>query len=447
MSSKDDPLLREKLKSWRLKFEIDQLQSQHEEVLEKQKLEHRRELENAVLQARVQSLEGALAGLQKLSVPTPSLAPSTVPEAPAKASVPMLKDVVDAFIESYPKTKPEMLKKHRTVLPVFLEVVGNRPVNQLKQAHIKQFFELICRLPARWKDIARQKDMSIREVANLNQGGLSPQTFDDTYKASIRPFLEDSIETWQDQGFPSSLTASRIKYTGDRDDAEDKQRAFRAEELKRLFEGEEMKSFARNASQAHQFWLPLIGLFTGARVNEICQINPQVDVLQNESQIWYFLISDKTEADPMLRKSVKTGDERAVPIHQQLVDLGLLNYIDRIKKDGAKRLFPAWKPVRRRASGEAEKWFREFLKALNLRDETKGARLVGMHAFRHTLLTYGKLQKPPLTLTGITGHAQKPEGVTGAAVGYFDMTLINNLPDLKKSLDQLDYKLSFPRPV
>lgn len=67
-------------------------------------------------------------------------------------------------------------------------------------------------------------------------------------------------------------------------------------ELRRLFEGEEMRSFAAQPELAHCYWLPLIGLYTGARVNEVCQLNPQIHIRKEEG-IWFFERTEKSAGD------------------------------------------------------------------------------------------------------------------------------------------------------
>lgn len=51
------------------------------------------------------------------------------------------------------------------------------------------------------------------------------------------------------------------------------------------------------------------------------------------------------------------------------------------------------------------KWFGEFLIDLGLRDETPGARIVGMHAFRSTLLDRAQ-NLMVVNAEAITGHSQ-----------------------------------------
>lgn len=374
--------------------------------------------------------------------------PGIVTAVSVVSKSPMFSEVVNNFLADYAKgTSAAMLRKHQLVLPMMLEVIGDKPVDQLLQADINNFFSLLGNLPPRWKDKCRQLKVTIRELAKLNHDEtLGPKAFKDTYHASVRPFLKAARLNYQDQGFPTVLTVEQINYKGPRVKGESKQRAFRRDELVRLFEGAEMQRFAADVTQAHYYWLPHLGLFTGARVNEICQLNPQTDIVQDaEHGIWYFWITAETESDARIKKSVKTGDARQVPIHQKLIDLGFLDYVRKVKTSGAKLLFPAWQPVNERASGEAEDWFRQFLRDTGLRDETPKACILGMHAFRHTLLTYGASQKPPLSLFCITGHAQEeaPIHATGAGKGYLTISLLSPLSSRSDLLNQLDYRLNF----
>lgn len=364
---------------------------------------------------------------------------------------PKLRAVVDAFLAKYEQGgKEQMLKKHRPALSMLVEVVGDKPVNELRQADINEYFDVLQALPPRWSDQCRRRGLSVRELADLEHvETLGPKTFHDGYIASVRPFLKAAKRDYGDQGFPLTLTTEGIEYLGDQEEDVNKQRAFKPAELQRLFVGAEMRAFAADPTQHDKYWLPLLGLFTGARVNELCQLNPQVDIAQDaESGVWHLWINADTEADKGIRKSVKTGDARKVPIHRALVELGFVEHATRLRVSGAKRLFLSWKPCKGRASGEAEKWFRQFLRDAGLRDDTPKAKLLGMHAFRHTLLTYGAAQKPkPLNLTRITGHAQVAEGFSPVAAGYLDKSITDSLRNQQELLNQLDYGLELFKPI
>jgi len=164
-----------------------------------------------------------------------------------------------------------MFSKYSACLALFLEAVGDVPVQELRQQVIDDFFALLCKLPPRWSDAKRKRRCSVAELAAMEwPKTLAPKTFEDTYMAALRPFLKDAQRLYGDQGFPLSLTTDGIKYTGTRKDGENKQRALRPDELHGLYHGPECAAFAADPSQAHRYWLPLVGLYTGARVNEVC---------------------------------------------------------------------------------------------------------------------------------------------------------------------------------
>lgn len=408
------------------------------------------ETESAVAAGSAMITAMAQAGLrQTMSVPTDTIQHG--PPQGTRQATPTFKTVVDDFLSKYAKkNKTAMLKKHQQALPMLLEVVGNKPITDIKQGDINRFFELLGRLPPQWAAECRRRKLTVLELADLEHDEtIGPKTFDATYVSCVRPFLKAARKDWQDLGFPLGPSTEGVEYVGDKEEGEYKQRALKHSELVRLFTGSEMKTFAQDAKKAHFYWLPHLGTFTGARVNELCQLNPQVDIfMDSDSKTWCLNISKDTDADDRIKKSVKTGEARKVPIHRKLIELGFLKYVDRVKASGAKLLFPEWKPINRRASGEAEKWFRQLLRDTGLRDETPGERLLGMHTFRHTLITHGAMQDPRLVLFGITGHAQGnvPIPATGAGRGYLTASLISSLDEKSALLNQLDYGIDFIKP-
>jgi integrase len=125
------------------------------------------------------------------------------------------------------------------------------------------------------------------------------------------------------------------------------------------------------------FWLPLIAAFTGARLNEIVQLEV-TDVIEVDG-IWAFNISDEEEG-----QSLKTQhSKRLIPVHPQLLDLGLLAYREAVIAAGLSALFhPIQLDRHGRRSTAAGKWFRMFLGRIGVKGK---ADLGGTHRWRHTL--------------------------------------------------------------
>jgi integrase len=362
----------------------------------------------------------------------------------------MLSAVIQAYLAQYPKRKAAMFKKLNTVMPLFEEIVGNKSISKLRQTDVIRYFDTIQNLPARWHDICRIKKIRPAELAAMKVGEMSPKTYDHTYKAAITPFLSWATTYWQDHGFPTTLTTKSINYTGERIAGESKQRAFKPKELQRLLSGSEMKAFAEDASLAYKFWLPHVGLFTGARVNELCQLNPMTDIrFDKESATWFLDITEVGVTDVRIgKKSVKTAtSKRKVPVHSQLIALGFIDYVKRLQRRSALMLFPEFPPSRGRAAPLAGDWFREFLVELNLRDETHGARISGMHAFRSTFLNRAANQGV-VNAEAITGHAgnvSEMRSVQNGQVGQDESIVVRNYRgelDLGRKVEILE-KITF----
>ncbi|NKW78221.1 site-specific integrase [Rhodobacteraceae bacterium R_SAG7] len=148
-------------------------------------------------------------------------------------------------------------------------------------------------------------------------------------------------------------------------------------------------------------WGMLLGMFTGARLNEICQLD--ISDVQQEGDTWFLNITD--EGDDT--KSVKSkAGRRKVPLHSQLIRLGFLAFVDS-RRNGT-RLFPDYSYSANGGYGRnLGRWCNEsFLPKL----EIKQPGLV-FHSLRHTVVTrLGQANVPEPIIQCIVGHARS--GVT-----------------------------------
>jgi len=241
----------------------------------------------------------------------------------ASAPVPgamLLSAAISEFIKHLHPGKRAMNEKHAFILPAFLEVVGDMPVTELRQTHVKDFLLTIQRLPPRWPDVRRKEGAAIRELAGRDWDvTLSLKTYESSYRASLQTFLDRAVADWQDVGFPTTLTTN-MPYLGARTKTERKQRALRPHEIQLIFSCEKMQRIIKSPAQVNKFWLLALELYTGARVREVCQINPQSDFGVSGEQWWLRLTDEPGEQpDPEVVKSIKTGKPRTIPIHAELV--------------------------------------------------------------------------------------------------------------------------------
>ena len=247
-----------------------------------------------------------------------------------------------------------------------------------------------------------------------------------------------------------NVNIADIKYRGHRVEKEGGQRSFKNTELVKLFTCKWMKEHCENAQEVHKFWLPVIGLFTGMRVNEICQLNPAEDIKQGDEDIWFFHVNDEGESGEGIKKSVKTAaGVRIVPVHSKLIELGLLEYVAVLKKVGYKQLFPQWKAK----GGKAGRDFRRFMGDIGLRDETKSKRLVGMRAFRKTVVTLAYKGGFIRDMLPIIGHESDVLDETGKALPDVTMDYVDDealqipLSVKKEAIEKLNFNIDFIKPA
>lgn len=174
---------------------------------------------------------------------------------------------------------------------------------------------------------------------------------------------------------------------------------------------------AQTPRKDYQKWGVLIGMFTGARLNEIAQL--QVSDIRQEDGIWFFDINDEPEEARLKTKASK----RKVPIHSRLLGLGLLEYVEKVKSRNEDRLLYELSYTKGNGYGRnLGRWFNEkFLPSLAIKKDN-----LVFHSFRHTVVTQllqNNAEGP--VVKAIVGHTQ--EGVTYET--YFKGFKIQQLKD------------------
>lgn len=106
---------------------------------------------------------------------------------------------------------------------------------------------------------------------------------------------------------------------------------FTQSELERIFDPELFKGMKR----PHHYWGPLLGLFTGARSNEIAQLR-LIDFVV-EGGVRCIRIAHDPNGETRTKNA---ASERILPLHPVLFEIGLQTYLDDLKSIGADRFFP-----------------------------------------------------------------------------------------------------------
>jgi integrase len=154
------------------------------------------------------------------------------------------------------------------------------------------------------------------------------------------------------------------------------------------------------------YWLPLLALYTGARLEELGQLRPSdvreqayPDADENEQTAWFIHLTED-EADGLKLKNA--GSERVVPVHPALEQQGFLRFVQAAKDAHQARLFPALRPNKYgRLTAKWGEWFGDYKR--NVCGISDG-RMV-FHSFRHTFKRYAR-------------HVKMVEGVQRQLMGH-----------------------------
>lgn len=333
------------------------------------------------------ALEAARAAQNAALAPVPE---STV----ARRSKTPLSKVLDAFCtSSLPQSvaSTREIERMRAGIALLIEFEGDRAIGDIDSECLRSFRDKhLSRMPAnenrvRAKLGTQSMTESVQAVADTDWPRMSAGERDMRMKWIARMFRWAHEQKWiQDDPCTglrkeSVLTkAQRTRIQIERPNREE----FTKEELNRIFaapwfrtgQGEKTKAGTYRTFQPFHYWLPLLGLCTGARINELAQLH--LDDIGQDGGVWFIDINRKT-ADKSLKNE---WSARKVPIHSRVIELGFPEWCSALRNAGYKRLFPelSWNSTNRYAK-DPIRVMSQHLESLGMpRDGTKV-----FHSFRH----------------------------------------------------------------
>lgn len=365
-----------------------------------------RELAAKIMRAQIQALERTLEYDRGVFGGTPTDPLIRVPTKPMRVSLQgLFRDYM-----AYSKTMGKHLDGGAKWLPPIRSLsmfLGHDDASRISPADL-----------LRWRD-------------TLLAEGKSPKTVSDKYLAAVRAVLTWAVDNLRlptnamekvRQKVPKKVKARESGFTTPE--------AVRILELSLNYLPAETNN-PSNRESAHivaaKRWVPLLCAFTGARVTELTQLRKED--FREEGGRWVVRITPDGG-------SVKSGEYRDVPLHRQVVDLGLLDFV-KLAGDGP--LFhrgtnpETFQAKARATSGRLSAWLQE--------SGLIPPRVQPSHGWRHRFKTQGReLGMSDRVLDAIQGHSGKT-----ASDDYGDVTiaarlrLIDALPNYDLGSGQSDH--------
>lgn len=289
-------------------------------------------------------------------------------------------------------------KQSEAVYRLFADHVGDSPVDSITRDDAISFRSTVARLHPDWARSSSAKGLPLSDLLKTygvaeDQRGLSARTLE-RYTSALA-----GLFNWlRDRGlYEGENPFSRLGTTRNSAKRLRKERTkylpFNSDELTALFHAPllvKAKHTDRVAPKKHDahtalMWMPLIGLFTGMRSEEIAQLRP-LDV-REENGAPFFLVAE--EGDGQHVKSAAAY--RRVPLHSQLIKCGFKDYLAEVRNQGHDFLFPGLRPggpdgKRNWYFTRAFTTYRRSVKVERL-DQQTGRNRVGFHSFRATVAT------------------------------------------------------------
>lgn len=305
--------------------------------------------------------------------------------------------------------------KVRAAVATIREIVGDSlPVHAIDDDIVQKVRSTLARLPAnRVKLYPRLSiPVAIERAARQNKPVLAPITqrvyldvFRDLLKVAVRKKL-----------LPNNPAADVRPLKKDPVPLEEKRLPWTKEQLKGFFEGKFYRSCAPGGKGyskpdwAWRFWLPLIMLFTGARPNEIAQLEIG-DVKQTVAGTWYLDLTNGEDEDG--GKRLKTASSRRrIPVHSELIRIGFLQFVVKRKKEGvSQRLFHELTPDK---YGNLATYATRRFNERFIGEEIELGPRQSLYSLRHNVRdALRRVHAPEETLLAVTGWSP-----SGKAVSY-----------------------------
>jgi len=332
-----------------------------------------------------------------------SKAMTSVPSVTPVGDGRRISDYVEPYIASVRAArKPpaeQTIKSYEVSARLFIEIIGDKPLHELNHKDRNCYDEAIFRIPKNRQKMPSTRGKTLAEMLAMpDLKCMSSSTVkDESLRANL--FL-DWIFHQEGRPTPFKLLA---KFKVDKSDVK-KRRPFTDAELRQVFNPSILRKDLRPSP--YKYWLTLIALHTGARLDEIAQLGLSDIIIVDGVHCFNVTPTEDPDEGRKLAKHVKSDyGKRLVPIHSRLLDLGLLNYIRELRDERHTMLFPDLAHAQTNLGSLAGKWFGRYCDSLGLTNSD-----LAFHSFRHgavTIMTKGGVQRELRKI--VIGHSHKED--------------------------------------
>jgi integrase len=373
---------------------------------------------------------------------------------PAKHERMKVSALIDLYVRvKSPKWGADQKQRVPTTLGYFTELVGDVELASVEVSTVVEYREMLMSLPANLATARRaMPDASLKQLIDWARDSRAKKK---TAQAAGRYVaVLSELFTWAvNSDYMGRNPARGLGTTGrpEHRRSQDARAIFSTDELRQIF-GVEWYRTGRVAANAkgrihqfrpHHYWLPLLALFSGGRLNELAQLFV-TDVRRTASGTDYISFAldhpEKRDTDAHDEdrshdgaKRLKTVNAtRQIPLHPYLVDRGFVNYVAALRAAGHERVFPEllFDPVKGYGKA-AGSWFNERFLGQRLKIPRDGTKT--FHSFRHQFISAAFKHLNEATVAQLAGHQR---GSTQSGERYRKDQVVDQL---KNDVARIEY--------
>ena len=402
-----------------------------------------------------------------VSVPVASTPAPSVEVAPQVSSDSLFTKIDEYLKERVKHKSKRRLNAIQRTFDCLREYFGDVPMHSITRANASDFIMVLCTQPPIHNGSRTKKYVgkTLREISAMMLAQIKKNEEErekgNPYldiplldPSTVNKYISDAFAFWdwcfiQDRSLPNHFDRQKLPKIGGK-----KRDPFTVDHLNTIFHNSLFTDHEFTKNQIfhpHHYFVPLIGCYSGMRIEEICQMH--ISDIKCLDDIWLFDINRE-----MGKKLKNDTSVRKVPIHSALIKFGFLDYVQEVRDEGETLLFPnlIGKPNEKTGdfshSNAVTVWFGRLLTRLEIKSE-----FLVFHSFRHTFGNFYKQAEAMYLLNAgrneavgevvfkesviqeLLGHAHKDITLRTYSIAYYHQILKSAIEALKLNIDMTQF--------
>ena len=296
----------------------------------------------------------------------------------------LLSGIMGKYVKHHEATWAIKTKQEVTAsFALIKDLMGDLELTAISKQAVQDFRSTLISLPPNMSKL--YPDKTVKQV--LSMSGITPMSITTANKhmsrlSSLLKFaIKESVAT---------VNYAEGMQLQDKRRSDEERKTYSREDILKIID-----NVPKAKDQPERYWIPLLGIYSGMRLDEICQLH--VEDIREIEGVWCVDVNDGHD-----KKLKNVSSRRIIPIHPAILRLGFIEYVEEQKRLKKPRL---WMNLNRRdADGYGSafgKWYQRFNREHVTADKGKV-----FHSLRHSLannLKQSGVQE--VVIAEILGHA------------------------------------------